>query len=104
MDYDVDFEIANDGVEAVAMFKKGEFDMVLMDENMPNMNGLEAMAQIKAYEKEKNLEVTPIIALTASALDTDREMFLKAGMDGFIAKPIDNKMLEKELAKYLKRA
>ena len=103
MDYGIDFKLANDGVEAVDMFKKGKFDMVLMDENMPNMNGLEAMAQIKAYEKENALSTTPIIALTASALDTDKEMFLGAGMDGFIAKPIDNKMLELELAKYLQR-
>ena len=103
MDYGIDFQLANDGEEAVSIFKEGQFDMVLMDENMPNMNGIEAMAQIKAYEKDNNLEPTPIIALTASALDTDKEMFLNAGMDGFIAKPIDNKILELELAKYLKR-
>ncbi len=103
MDYGIDFVIANDGVEAVSKFKEGSFDMVLMDENMPNMNGIEAMKQIKAYEKEKNLHMTPIMALTASALETDREMFLNVGMDGFVAKPIENKMLEAELNKYLKR-
>jgi len=103
MDYGIDFTLADDGVEAVAMFKKGKFDMVLMDENMPNMNGLEAMKQIKVYEQENNLASTPIIALTASALSTDKEMFLNEGMDGFIAKPIENKMLEAELEKYLQR-
>ncbi len=103
MDYGIDFTLSNDGVEAVEKFKAGSFDMVLMDENMPNMNGIEAMKQIKAYEKEKNLTPTPIIALTASALETDKKMFLSVGMDGFVAKPIENKMLEKELDKYLKR-
>ncbi len=103
MDYGIDFTLANDGVEAVAKFKEGNFDMVLMDENMPNMNGIEAMKQIKAYEKEKNLQSTPIIALTASALEADKKMFLSVGMDGFVAKPIENKMLEVELDKYLKR-
>ena len=103
MDYGIDFTLANDGEEAVEKFKEGNFDMVLMDENMPNMNGIEAMKQIKAYEKEKNLQTTPIIALTASALEADKKMFLSEGMDGFVAKPIENKMLEAELDKYLKR-
>ncbi len=101
MDYGVNFKIANDGLEAVAMFKKDKFDMVLMDENMPNLNGIEAMLQIKEYEKENSLSTTPVVALTASALDSDRERFTKAGMDGFIAKPIDTNLLELELEKYL---
>ena len=103
MDYGIDFTIANDGIEAVDAFKNAKFDMVLMDENMPNLNGIEATHQIKEYEKENNLDMTPIVALTASALDTDRERFLNEGMDGFVAKPIDNKLLEKELDKYLQR-
>jgi len=103
MDYELDFKIANDGVEAVKMFKKEKFDLVLMDENMPNLNGLEAMTQIKEYEVENNLIKTPIVALTANALLSDVEKFLSAGMDGFVAKPIDTKLLETELSKYLKR-
>jgi len=102
-DYAIDYIIANDGVEAVSIFKEGKFDMVLMDENMPNLNGIGAMKQIKAYEKEKSLMLTPIIALTASALDSDREMFLEMGMDGFVAKPINTTELEIEFNKYLKR-
>ena len=101
MDYGINFKIANDGVEAVDMFKKFKFDMVLMDENMPNKNGIEAMLEIKDYEKENALKVTPIIALTANALEADKERFKRAGMDGFIAKPIDTKALEIELYKYL---
>ncbi len=102
-DYGVDYKIVNDGLEAVSAFKEDKFDMILMDENMPNLNGIGAMEQIKAYEKEKSLLLTPIIALTASALDSDREMFFEAGMDGFVAKPINTDELEVELNKYLKK-
>ena len=103
MDYALTFKIANDGVEAVELFKKEKFDLVLMDENMPNMNGIEAVKQIRAYEEEKELLLTPIVALTANALQSDRERFLAAGMDGFVAKPIDNALLETELSKYLRK-
>ena len=103
MDYELDFDIANDGIEAVKMYKDNKYDLILMDENMPNLNGLGAMAQIKEYEKENSLEKTPIIALTANALVSDIDKFLSAGMDGFVAKPIDTKLLEAELSKYLTR-
>ncbi|MDF1874957.1 response regulator [Sulfurimonas sp. SAG-AH-194-I05] len=101
MDYGIDFDIANDGVEAVAMFKECDYDMVLMDENMPNKNGIEAMLEIKEYEITKALILTPIIALTANALESDKVRFLEAGMDGFVSKPIDTKELEAEFSKYL---
>ncbi len=100
-DYGVDYTVAKDGVEAVCIFKKEKFDMVLMDENMPNKNGIEAMLEIKEYEAQKSLILTPIIALTASALDSDKRRFTEAGMDGFIAKPINTDILEIELDKYL---
>jgi len=100
-DYGLTYKLANDGLEAVDLFQKEKFDLILMDENMPNLNGLGAMHQIKAYEEEKHLVKTPIIALTANALDIDRKKFLAAGMDSFIAKPIDTELLEKELTYYL---
>ena len=102
-DYGIDYKIANNGMEAVDMFKEYKFDLVLMDENMPELNGLGAMKQIKEYEMKHSLEKTPIVALTANALTTDIERFLNAGMDGFVAKPINTKYLEQELKKYLKR-
>ncbi len=102
-DYGINYTIANNGLEAVDKFKERKYDMVLMDENMPELNGIGAMKQIKEYEKEKALILTPIIALTASVLDTDKEMFLNAGMDGFVGKPINISELESELNKYLKR-
>ena len=102
-DYSIEFDIANDGIEAVDMFKKSKYDLVLMDENMPNLNGIGAMQQIKAYESENSLIFTPIIALTASVLDTDKEKFINAGMDGFVGKPIDTDELEAVFNKYLKK-
>ena len=85
----LNFDIANDGVEAIKKFKENKYDVVLMDENMPNMNGIEATKQILEYEKQNNLMHTPIIALTANAIKGDREKFLSAGMDEYITKPID---------------
>jgi len=103
-DYGLTYEITNDGLEAVIAFKQGSFDLVLMDENMPELNGIGAMHLIKEYEEGNALIKTPIIALTASVLDTDKAKFLAAGMDGFIGKPINVKELEAEFNKYLKRS
>ena len=82
------FTFANDGLEAISMFKDGKFDLILMDENMPNMNGTEATQNILLLEKEKGLIHTPIIALTANAIKGDRERFLIAGMDEYLSKPV----------------
>ena len=100
-DYGLQYKIVNDGVEAVLAFKHEKFDLVLMDENMPELDGIGAMQQIKEYEKENKLTVTPIVALTASALDTDKQRFEDAGMDGFVAKPINESELESEFSRFL---
>jgi len=100
----ITFEIANDGVEAVSIFKDlkpNHYDAILMDENMPNMNGIEATKQILKYEKENNLKHTPIIALTANALKGDRERFLAAGMDEYLTKPLDKNKLTNILIKMI---
>jgi len=91
------YKIANDGIEAVNMFSKDSFDLVLMDENMPNLNGIGAMHRIQElYGKE-----VPIIALTANVMSGDKERFLSEGMDGYIAKPIDDDELYNELKYFL---
>ncbi|MEA3354456.1 MAG: response regulator [Campylobacterota bacterium] len=95
------FDIVSDGVEAVQTFKLYKYDVILMDENMPNMNGIEATRQILEYEKQKNLIHTPIIALTANAVKGDREKFLNAGMDEYLTKPLDQKKLKKTLESFL---
>jgi len=91
----IKFDIANDGQEAIEKFKSNKYDTVLMDENMPNMNGIEATKHILDYEKNNNLLHTPIIALTANALKGDRERFIEVGMDEYLTKPINqNKLIE----------
>jgi CheY-like chemotaxis protein len=83
-----EFESAGDGHEAVDKWEKGEFDVVLMDVQMPRLDGYEATGLIR--EKECGLGTrTPIIALTANAMRKDEERCLAAGMDGYLSKPID---------------
>jgi two-component system sensor histidine kinase/response regulator len=76
-----------DGKEAVDAMDKGIFDVILMDVQMPNMNGFEATAAIREKEKKKD-KYTPIIAMTAHAMKGDKEMCLEAGMDDYVPKPL----------------
>ena len=86
--------LAVDGLEAVAAVETVEFDVVLMDVQMPHMSGLEAAAAIRAMERGTGRHV-PIVAMTAHAMKGDRERCLEAGMDGYISKPIQpERMLE----------
>ncbi len=78
-------DIAGDGVEAVSKVMAFDYDIILMDIQMPKMNGIEATAAIRALLGPKS-EV-PIIAMTANAMDGDRETLLAAGMDDYISKP-----------------
>ena len=98
----LDFEIASDGEIAFEMFKENSYDLILMDENMPNKNGIQSTQDIRKYENEHKLIHTPIIALTANALKGDRERFLDAGMDEYLSKPIDLNILTQILNKFLK--
>jgi CheY-like chemotaxis protein/HPt (histidine-containing phosphotransfer) domain-containing protein len=84
--------IAANGAEAVARCAKEPFDCVLMDCRMPVMDGLEATRRIREMEGAAGRR-TPIIALTANAMQGDRERCLAAGMDGFLAKPLDRRTL-----------
>jgi CheY-like chemotaxis protein len=79
--------VAGDGREAVMLFDHQPFDLILMDVQMPYMDGFEATAAIRRRELEKGTH-TPIIALTAHAMKGDRERCLSAGCDGYVAKPI----------------
>jgi signal transduction histidine kinase/CheY-like chemotaxis protein len=80
--------VASTGREAISAFEKDQFDLVLMDVQMPDMDGLEATEEIRSREKPSG-QHTPIVALTAHALKGDRERCLAAGMDGYINKPIE---------------
>ena len=92
---------ADDGELGVDAYKNGNFDLILMDENMPNMNGITACKTIQALEKDIQNK-TPIVVVTANTLKGDKERFLKEGFDDYIAKPIDEKELERVLNLYLK--
>ena len=74
------------------------YDLVLMDVNMPEVDGIEATRRIRAAEGERGAARTPIIALTANAFDEDRNACVEAGMDGFLPKPLDRERLEATLA------
>jgi signal transduction histidine kinase/ActR/RegA family two-component response regulator len=78
--------VAN-GVAAIAAWEREEFDALLMDNQMPEMGGLEAVGAIRAREAQLNRRRTPAVMLTASAMRGDRERFLDGGVDGYLAKP-----------------
>jgi two-component system sensor histidine kinase/response regulator len=83
-----DVVVANDGSAAVKLFKSGDFDVVLMDIQMPEMDGYDATAAIRKLESGSTRR-TAVIAMTAAAMKGDRERCLEVGMDGYIAKPIN---------------
>jgi CheY-like chemotaxis protein/HPt (histidine-containing phosphotransfer) domain-containing protein len=86
-------EIAETGAIACKMFELGHYDLVLMDRQMPVMDGLTETRTIRAWEQANDRPPTPIIALTASALKGDREMCLAAGCTAFLTKPIKQEVL-----------
>ena len=96
-DLSITFDTANDGQEALEMFEENKYDIILMDENMPNLSGTDAMLAIR--KKFKN--VPPIIAVTANAMKGDREKLIALGMNDFLSKPIDNDLLIQVIEKNL---
>jgi two-component system sensor histidine kinase/response regulator len=91
--------VANDGREAVERWRQGRFDLILMDALMPEMDGFAATRAIRALEQPTGGHV-PIIALTASVFEDDRQQCLAAGMDGFCPKPITLERLKTLLEEY----
>jgi len=94
---------AKNGKAAVEMVKQNKPDLVLMDVQMPEMDGFEATAHIREHEAALGRH-TPIIALTAGALESEKERCLQSGMDDFLSKPIDRKELCRVFSKYLNLA
>ncbi len=95
------FDIANDDLEAIELVKKTKYDLVLMDESMPNLNGIEATKRIREWELQTKKTTLTIIALTANAMTGDKERFLEAGMNEYLAKPINLPKLLATLKLYL---
>jgi CheY-like chemotaxis protein len=100
----VDVRIAGDGREALQLFCAGDFDLVLMDIQMPVMNGVDAALAIRALERAEGRRPTPILALSANAMRHQIEEYLATGMDGFIAKPINMATLIEAIETALKPA
>ncbi|KAF1079919.1 MAG: diguanylate cyclase/phosphodiesterase (GGDEF & EAL domains) with PAS/PAC sensor(s) [Candidatus Rifleibacterium amylolyticum] len=93
-------EIADNGMVALRMLEKNQFDCVLMDVQMPEMDGYAAARAIRLQEKYRQL---PIVAMTAGAMSGDREKALQAGMNDYITKPIDPQMLFRKLLQWSHR-
>jgi len=106
--FNLTFDMANNGQEAIDLYDKSidglisGYDCILMDENMPIMDGITSTKNILQIEKEKSLQHTPIIALTANALKGDRERFLEVGMDDYLSKPVNKDHLKSMLYKLIK--
>jgi len=94
--------MTSNGQEVLAALAKNSYDLVSMDVQMPEMDGLQATAALREREKERGDDIhQPVIALTAHVMKGDRERCLAAGMDGFLTKPIGPQQLDKVLEKYL---
>ena len=95
-------ELANDGQQAVDAITRGDpFQLILMDLKMPLLDGYAATGQIRQWQAEHGRPQTVIVALTANAYEEDRDHCIDAGMDDFLAKPIDMKQLEATLLRWL---
>ena len=101
--YSLTYDLAANGLEAYELYKQNNYDLILMDEQMPVMDGNEAVAHIIAYERKKGLRHTPISALTANVIKGAKERGLQSGYDSFLGKPIIIKELEKLFLNYLKK-
>ncbi|WP_170067508.1 PAS domain-containing hybrid sensor histidine kinase/response regulator [Neolewinella xylanilytica] len=95
------YEIVTNGLQAVEKVRTNAHRVVLMDIQMPELDGYEATRRIRAHERANGLRRIPIIAMTANALSGDRDHCLEAGMDDYLAKPFSSAELREKLGKYL---
>src|SRR5205814_6747735 len=93
-------DVAEHGQAGVERFRAGEYDLVLMDMLMPVMDGLEATRAIRAWERAQGRPPTPVVALTANALDADVQRCLQAGCSGHVAKPVKRATLLQAIAQH----
>jgi signal transduction histidine kinase/DNA-binding NarL/FixJ family response regulator len=97
----VDVTAASDGRRAIAQHEQRPFDLILMDCQMPVLDGYEATRALRQLEKNQGWARTPIVALTANAMEGDRERCLRAGMDDYLSKPVHFESLQQTLAAWL---
>ena len=102
-DYRMVIDTAGSGKEAIRKFRDNDYDLVFMDHMMPEMDGVEAMKQIKAIARDLS-KSSIVVALTANAVSGAREMFIQEGFDGFIAKPINTSDFERVMLRVLSKS
>ena len=90
--------LAQTGAEALSKWSEASFDLILMDVQMPEMDGFEATRSIRQLEQSD--EHIPIVAMTARAMSGDRERCLEAGMDDYVSKPVNRKVLEQTIERF----
>ena len=95
-----DVMTANDGEAASSLWQWHPFDLIFMDCVMPRVDGFEATRRLRAWEKTRKRQRVPVVALTASAMEEDEERCRRAGMDSFVAKPVNIEMLRAVLEQY----
>ena len=94
-------DIVDNGAKAVAALREIAYPLVLMDCQMPEMDGFQATTEIRLWESEQGLSRTPIVAMTAHAMPGDRERCLEVGMDDYLSKPITLASLEATLSRWI---
>lgn len=101
--FECDFDVARTGFQAVDMWEVKDYDLILMDVQMPKMDGFTATHLIRQVEKEKNRKHTPIIGMTAHALIGDREKCIEVGMDTYLPKPLVESDLKEKIIEFIGR-
>jgi len=102
--YGIEYNIVDDGQEAMRLFKENSYDIVFMDNHMPNQDGITTIKKILEYEKDMGAKHTPIVMLSANVMQEDQEKFVAAGADDFLGKPMDINKFILILEKYLKHS
>ncbi len=100
-DIGLKYDVANNGEEALKMWEAKRYDIILMDVQMPVMDGLSATQKIRQAEKKNGFDTTPIIGMTAHALVEDKQKCIDAGMTDYLSKPIDSQKLKQKIYNYL---
>ena len=103
-DLGIEHEFARNGVEALEMWEKNHYDIVLMDVQMPEMDGFTATRKIREKEAKQDMKRTPIIGMTAHALVGDKDKCIEAGMDVYLPKPLVESDLKEEIFNFLNQS
>jgi hypothetical protein len=96
-----DVKIVDGGTDAVEACRNEEFDVILMDVMMPDMDGYQATAEIRSLEASRGIPHTPVIGLSARAMDGDREIALAAGFNDYLTKPLREDLLKDALVRWI---